>query len=166
MPEPEDVLDRARRIEAILARPEDCEPKLRGRRLLRLSARPSRQPTSYAWAVVKQRRDSPLTVREIMVPHLAVDGVRVRDVEVEPPVIESRLKSASTISIPVVRMDYGLGLDGTFFALMVGNHCNSAEIRFWGNGPEEWRDLVAWAKEMMAFLHERVALGEPLDLRL
>jgi hypothetical protein len=46
------------------------------------------------------------------------------------------------------------GNDGTYYGLSLPDPFNLLALQWWEKGPDEWRELIAWADECMAFFRQ------------
>jgi hypothetical protein len=148
--------DHLQRIEAVLARPELEAPALSQRICFRLWRRPARRAVSEAWVVVHNRDSQPLA-REVRVDRNALakgspNAIVVRDAKLTLDTLESWMRELHAIRIPVGGVEEHMGLDGATYSLHVEAGWASADLRWWGNGPEEWSELIGWAHRTMTAL--------------
>jgi hypothetical protein len=155
---------------------EELEPRASVRRRtasLRLWQYPARGAFS-SWTVLSPRGLSaegpPTLVREVVWDRFheaarltdPMEGRRrgfhrhptlaVRDAEVDETELSQLMEQAKRISIPVVAIEECPGLDGVTCGLATDGFLGAVRLEWWCDGPREWRDLIAWAGEMQAFL--------------
>jgi hypothetical protein len=157
---------------AMRARPEEQEPRLVGRSVLfRLERIPTQEDASHAWAVLGPDARAPVSlpiVRGVCLDCGSAErgeprAVRIRDVEVAPSVANEWLRDLRTIRIPVGDFEEVMGLDGTGYALSLASGYTHADLSWWCEGPDEWRELVDWARRTMQALHTLTFPNEALD---
>lgn len=92
-----------------------------------------------------------------------VDGLRVRDAEIDPATVDAWCREAASIRIPLVDISTPPCADGAVYTLSSGVGA-TANVIWYGDGPREWSELTTWARSIMKRLHDRTSPEEPLNL--
>ena len=77
--------------------------------------------------------------------------VEVQDRPIDDAEVENRLRILGELAFPGF-LGEGIGIDGETFGIALPMHWQ--EIEWWGDGPSEWGELIAWAARFREWLNE------------
>jgi hypothetical protein len=87
--------------------------------------------------------------------------IEVRDRPIATASFEDRLKALATISFPAFATS-GIGIDGETFGVSSSEH--GANVEWWCDGPESWREITAWAAQTRKWLINTTSAPPNLSL--
>jgi hypothetical protein len=74
------------------------------------------------------------------------------DSHVPTEVMERRLATLRTLSVPPLLLDDRIGLDGVRFGIECGTFLGAAALSWWSDAPMEWREIETWYEDLVAAL--------------
>ena len=86
--------------------------------------------------------------------------LRVRDSYLPVKELKSLFETVIDLDIRMIGVKEPFGLDGETFGLEGYGPLHGIRLEWWCEGPDEWRDLTAWAAEMREFLKSCTDFGE------
>jgi hypothetical protein len=85
-------------------------------------------------------------------------SVSHRDARIDPVSFEEHMKALFGFRLPVHGLEEVVGVDGESFGLELSRFLAGVRLRWWCDGPKEWRELTGWHCGLRSFLREQ--LGE------
>ncbi len=69
----------------------------------------------------------------------------------------ARLKNGQSIRVALLTEKSPWGLDGTSYGLWYKHFYADFRLKWWADGPQEWRELTTWASDMRTYLSQAFA---------
>jgi hypothetical protein len=79
-------------------------------------------------------------------------SIEVRDQILSESELALHLEQCPNFPVTMTMWGRGIVLDGTWFGFRTFGQLARVELSWCSNGPSEWRNFIAWASELRAFL--------------
>ncbi|MEL6404686.1 MAG: hypothetical protein AAFR81_10015 [Chloroflexota bacterium] len=119
-------------------------------------------PNQTTWWVIHTKsnpisvRPEPNTDKRLYVAEMDKSENLLREA-VLPDTFEAQLTAGKCIKVPMIDVRTGSGLDGEIYGIEIPSGVmgfGSYKMSWWGNSPEEWRELANWYHKTVSDLKQ------------
>lgn len=136
------------------------------RDILRLWENPSFDPT-FNWLISEDREQDNYYVRQTqshrsyrqLVEKEWFESAKhliFKEAQLDRSELFNWLEKSKTLAIPMIGVKGPVGYDGVYYGFEYYIHDARCKIQWWGDGPKEWKPIIDWYHDFVAWLQSEL----------